>query len=187
MAKKKALERDLVFIDLETSGLDPDKHEILEIAACRQANDFSKPECWVERKTFPIHIDTAEEKALEINGYRDDIWREKAVPLKSALEDFVMLCDGEVTLIAHNPCFDWGFIRPALNKYNLRPTMDYHLIDSASMMWPFVMSGMLESVKLEKCCDFWNVSNHGAHGARRDVERTMEVYKALVYRQGQFK
>lgn len=182
--KKKAIERDLVFLDIESTGLDPDTHEIIEIAACRQANDFSKPACWVDHKTTPLHIDRADAKALEINKYSADVWREKAIPLKNALEDFVMLCEGDVTLVIQNPTFDWGFIRSALKKFNLKPSIDYHIIDVASMVWPYVMRGLIESVSLEKTCDYWDISNAGAHGARRDVERLMSVYQAIEYCEG---
>lgn len=181
---KKAIERDLVFLDIETTGLDPDTHEIIEIAACRQANDFSKPACWVEHKTFPLHINTADAKALEINKYSADVWRDVAISLKGALSDFVMLCEGDVTLVIQNPTFDWGFIRPALKKFKLTPSIDYHIMDVASMMWPYVMRGLVESPSLEKTCAFWDISNEGAHGARRDVERLMSVYQAIMYGEG---
>lgn len=180
--KKKAIERDLVFIDIETTGLDPTKHEIIELAACRQANDFSKTPCWVEHKIYPEHIHTAEDKALEVNQYRADVWQERAVPLKRALDDLVFLCgDSQVTFVMHNPCFDWGFLRPALARFNLHVSMDYHLIDTASIHWPLVMTKLLESVSLENCCNYWNVSNRGAHSARRDVERTIAIYQAMVW------
>ena len=52
----------LVFVDVETTGLDETRHEIIEIAVIRGSQTY-------HRKVQPQHIETASPRALEINGF----------------------------------------------------------------------------------------------------------------------
>jgi DNA polymerase III epsilon subunit-like protein len=68
-------EKKLAFIDLETTGMDPLKHEIIEIG-CLLAKLDDKGQ-YVELESFelkvkPEHIETAEQEALRVNGYDED-------------------------------------------------------------------------------------------------------------------
>ena len=65
---------DLVFIDTETTGLDPSIHELIEIGFVRVKQDWNgeKPtfeiiEEW-DQKIRPEHIKTADPTSLKING-----------------------------------------------------------------------------------------------------------------------
>ena len=84
---------NLAFIDTETTGLDPNKHEIIELAVviARQVPREGKgpsleiiEEC--EWKIKPQRIELAEEAALRVNGYNEVDWmfavdRKKAMVL----------------------------------------------------------------------------------------------------------
>ena len=119
--KKTALERDLVFVDLETTGFDPDTHEILEIAAIRTTPDASTVVGSFECLVLPEHIQSASPEALVINGYSEGEWAFDGVSLDLALDKFLNICFGGVTLVAHSATFDWGFLRAALTRKSLWP------------------------------------------------------------------
>lgn len=187
MTKKSAIERDLVFLDIETSGLDPKFHEILELAAVRTCPKANTIRNVVECLTLPVKIHTAEPEALRINGYDGRRWTSEAIPLSMALQGLKDLCgtpngEGGVTLVAHSATFDWGFLHKGLRKSGLDLDADNHVICTASMAWPFLMRGEVEKPKLEALCTFFGVPNDGQHTAMRDVERMMEVYRHIMYR-----
>ncbi len=71
---------DLVFIDTETTGLDPRKHELIEIAVVRVKQDWSgdKPTFTVadewSTKVRPENIQSADPASLRVNGYSASGW-----------------------------------------------------------------------------------------------------------------
>ena len=185
---------DLVFVDVETTGLNPFRHEIIEIAAKRLSPQFEPRGTLptissvgiptsIELKVFPKHIEYAESVALQINGYDKSIWDAQAVSIDRAMRAFVELCSGGlgVVIVAHNVAFDWGFISATIEREGLDlRRVDYHRICLASMLWPLAVGGFLEKIKLETACDRLGISNEGHHRAMRDVDRAIEVYRRLV-------
>ena len=166
-------DRSLVFIGIETSGLNPDRHEITEIAAFRNG-------VWFHRRVRMLAPENADPKALELNGYDAALWEEDAIhPWKATAELNGFVQPGDM-LVFHNSSFDLPFLR----KAGFASAADYHPLDTASMAWPLVVAGKLKSIKLAALCDYFGVSNEGAHGARRDVERLMEVYLRLMSYKG---
>ena len=180
MTKKTAFERDLVFVDLETSGFNPDTQDILEIAAIRTTSDAVTIGGRFERKVLPVNIQSADPQALVINRYNPEHWLKHGVSLDEALDGFLNICFGGVTLVAHSATFDWGFLRAALTRKSLLADLDYHIICTASLAWPLVMRGEVVSPKLETLCTHFGISNEGQHSAMCDVERMLEVYRQLV-------
>ncbi|MCR4306655.1 MAG: exonuclease domain-containing protein, partial [Candidatus Yonathbacteria bacterium] len=87
-------ERNLAFIDLETTGLELKKHEIIEIGCIvarqipRESSETGGAYLEIieefEIKVKPEHIETADPVGLEINGYREDDWKD-AVTLPEAM------------------------------------------------------------------------------------------------------
>jgi len=177
---KLAGERDLVFFDIETSGLDPAKHEMLELAAVRLDIGSLDEVAIFEARIFPEHIETGTPEALAVNGYSPELWGKTAFSITHALTSFVEICHDHVTLVAHNPVFDWAFVRPALAKHGLLASVDYHVIDTASLAWPIAMSGAIDRVKLAVVCDHLGIDNTGEHRALADCRRAAEAYRRMM-------
>ena len=57
---------DLCFVDVETTGLDPVRHELLELAAVRVDRHTLEPLDHVSVKVRPERLADAEPKALEV-------------------------------------------------------------------------------------------------------------------------
>lgn len=174
--------RDMLWVDTETTGTDPQEHEIIELAAVRRTVDRRE----IGRfsvKVHPKHLETAQPRALEVNGYTPEGWL-GAVHLEDALGklfDLAELGDQAPVLAGHNVGFDRAFIRAAYDSEGLvHAPLDYHAIDTASLAWPLCAAGRIDGISLAKVCTFFGISNEGEHGAMRDVERAIAVYDALV-------
>ena len=59
----------VVFLDVETTGLDPRAHEIVEIAIVALDGQVL-----LDTKVKPQNIEAASPRALEINGYNEADW-----------------------------------------------------------------------------------------------------------------
>ena len=91
---------DLIYLDAETTGLDPFVHEVWEIAWA--VNDGP-----VETLQVRHSLAGADVTALRINGYVDR-WTE---PAAGALEARLQKILKGATLVCSNPSFDESFLR----------------------------------------------------------------------------
>ena len=65
----KLSEYKLAIVDLETTGLSPRRHEIIEIGAILYSQKRDKVlKKWC-KKIMPLNIKTASKRALKINGF----------------------------------------------------------------------------------------------------------------------
>lgn len=71
-----------VFFDLETSGLDLDKHEVIQFAAAAVEIDGFGGATTMASIECKVQFDESEAsaEALEINGYSPDVWEAQALP-----------------------------------------------------------------------------------------------------------
>jgi DNA polymerase III epsilon subunit-like protein len=173
--------RDVVFVDLETSGTDPSVHEIVEIAAIRLTADLQTEKARLEKKITMRHPERAEAKALQVNGYTPQEWRH-AVPVRVACVDFAAMVDDDCIWVGHHPQFDEIFLRAAYLAEGLILPSFKTTIDTISIAWPLVLAGYLERVQLESMCTKYGISNAGAHRALADVQRTVRLYAKLLGR-----
>ena len=132
-----------IFLDTETSGLDPFYHSVLEIALI--IYDFSsKKELTSYESILQLPLPEwkkSDPESLKVNGFT---WEEtqKGKP-KNQIEDEIIdlfktyrTLRGEAVFICQNPSFDRPFFSqildtPTQEKLNL----PYHWLDLASMYW----------------------------------------------------
>ncbi len=177
--------RPLLFTDTETTGLDPNVHEMLEIAGILDDADCIRDcagkvvrgtRCY-ESKIQPRRIETAHPKALEINGYTPEKWAD-ARPLKDVLSEFIVMADHAI-LVGHNIRFDAAFISVALKEMGFEERIDYHLVDTVTLAYEHLVPLGLKSLSLGAVCEFIGVKP-GDHTAMADTEACREVYYRLV-------
>lgn len=106
----------IAFLDIETTGLDPLKHEILEVGIILRHGVPSEP-AEVIHFSLPIDLTVADEKALEINKFA-----ERRIALQGlmrepewAKEMLARRLDGAL-VVGNNVQFDLRFIEQFLGE-----------------------------------------------------------------------
>lgn len=127
---------DVIFVDTETTGLDPECHQVWEVAAIEQDG--------TEHHWFlSVNMADADPIALSIGGFHDRYpmgWNGPDLTRTNDLEFAVQF--GRLTNGAHLcgavPNFDEAFLRRLLRKTGFSPAWNYHLIDVEAMALGFI-------------------------------------------------
>lgn len=169
--------RTIAFLDIETTGLDPLKHEIMEVGIIRRSSD-PKVSDWPIHFSLPINTAAADEKALDINGYfarRNELLEIEEAPgqAKALLYDVLK----GALVVGNNVQFDLRFIEQFLGD----TPWFYCLLDLKA----FVAGrcGMREPAKTTTIADVAGVPlSKDSHTALVDARWNRDVYDALVPR-----
>lgn len=177
---------DLVFVDIETTGLNPEIHEIIEIAVVRVTQTWEEGEKPQFLSSFewsvkikPLHIENADPVALKVNGYSKNDWKE-AVSLKEALTEFSKKTEGAI-MVAHNVAFDAGFLDKNMSQEGVSNTMHYHRLDTVSMAYATLHSTPdVNRYSLMELCKYFGIENTDPHSALSDARADFELFKKLM-------
>ncbi len=178
--------RNLAFIDLETTGLNPTRQEIIEVGCVvvRQVPTIgrgAKLEIISEfdSKVKPEHLETAEPEALRINGYNDADWL-FAASLEQAMKVLVEKTEDAI-MISHNITFDWSFLQSAFAKTKLVNKMSPVRLDLMSMAFAKLYHReTVQRFNLKALSDYFGIKNERAHTAMSDIKASIEIYKKLL-------
>ena len=174
----------ITFVDLETTGLDFRKHEILEIGVIRADARTLEIVAQCEVRVCPERLENASPEALAIAGYSLADWVE-ASTLEVALCRVAPLFEGAL-VAGHNVGFDWAFLEEAFRREELPlPEVDYHRLDTASLAWPLVASGELTSLSLNSVAAYFGLERPSPHRALADARCSLEVARRLSHRMRQ--
>ena len=172
--KKSLKDKPFVILDTETTGLDPSKHEILEIC-------MFKPKCGstYKAKIKPEFLEFADPKALEVNGYNEEEWAD-AISIDEALLDISNFINEHI-VVGHNVQFDLNMLKYSINrsKYKDLVRIPYHCIDTVTLAQEHLVPMGLESVSLDSIRGFLGINKEGSHRALKDVMDTAEIFKTL--------
>lgn len=145
----------MIVVDLEASGVDPEKHSILSIGAV----DFENPsdtfsgECQMWNGA---HVDP---EALVVNGFTEEQARDKSKKSEGDLVAEFLEWIGkkdERTVAGQNPHFDTGFLRSAARRAKINFNLAYREIDLHSIVYFHMKSrGLTPPV----------INNHSALGS----------------------
>ncbi len=160
--------KNICILDIETTGLDPYSHEIIEIGALLNGKRFNV-------KVMPRHPKTAEKASIRINGYTQKKW-EKAVQLQTAMLELTEFAKGS-TLATYNVSFDWLFLhRSFALTFGTSPFI-YHRIDIMSMVYE--RTGKIMTLK-EACKEFGIREEPKVHRAINGANRAYQVMEKLI-------
>lgn len=173
-------QRPLLFLDLETTGLNPGMQEITEIGAVL----VSQPDWQViksyEAKVLPTHLETATPEALQIGHFDLKVWEKEGRPLAQALAELSEIGQGAV-LCGFNVTFDWAFLQIAFNTVGLPDPFYYHRYDLMSAAFSMLYDRKeFSKFSLSECCRYFGVTNRYAHSALSDAVATYEVFVGLM-------
>jgi DNA polymerase III subunit epsilon len=169
---------NLAFIDIETTGLNLLRHEIIEIGCVLTTPDFKVLEEF-ELKIKPEHIENADPVSLKINHYNEKDWK-GADALGKALKIFSKKVKGCI-MVGHNVAFDVSFLESAFATLGMTNTLHYHKLDTISIAWAKLHRAPdLEHFSLRELCLRFGIQNDNAHTALADARATYELYKKLL-------
>lgn len=188
----------LVFVDIETGGLDPSRHPIIQLAAVASDESMSPIEHFECKIDFDLS--QADADALSKNNYNAERWKIEAVEVQAAINRFSSFLkrhsDVEMIskktgkpyyvaqLIGHNaPTFDAIFIQN-LWRCNDRflPASYRVLCTMQRAMFYFFERPQInppKDFKLGSLCEYFKVPLTEAHDAKNDVMATLALYGAI--------
>ena len=165
----RAKER-LVWFDIETTGFNPFKNEIIELAAVdNYGNEFNELIC---------PKSSISKKITEITGITREMVKDKETieTIMSKFIEFLSVKDSGLTtyLIGHNShSFDVPFIKAKCSELNIKFPNVIHL--DTMRMAQYIMDDQW-SHNLATLCNEFNISNTNAHRALSDVYATQVLY-----------
>lgn len=175
---------DLLFLDTETTGLDPLRHEIVDIWAQRRRAGSLELVGEAGGLVLPAYPERSDEEALRINGFSPDLWESLgAEPFETVWDRVSRISQNRngLALVGSNPRFDMGFLEAALGGERFRMWRPASIIDTVDLAQPLKARGMIRSRSLEALCEHLDIHYEvPAHTARGDVLATVAVYERLM-------
>jgi DNA polymerase III epsilon subunit-like protein len=165
------------FIDLEMTGLEAQKHEIVEVGLVKVSQpDLVIIEKW-DIKVRPEHLETADLEALKISGYNEEKWKD-AVSLSEMMKILAEKTQGSI-LAGFMVMSDYSFLDSAATKTGIpldihRRILDINSFAVAKMGVPFGENGLSSFLKI------LNISFENHHTALADAIASFELYKRVI-------
>lgn len=164
-------------IDIETTGLGPEKAKIIEIGAV-------KYEDGEQREVFStlIRPQTAgiPERITELTGITDEMVKD-APGEAEAMASLLRFLKGETVLLGHNIPFDFSFLKVAAGR--LGETFEYDGIDTlviARHCHPELPSKTLSAMR-----EVYGIRTERAHRAYEDACAAAQLYFAMYEQYGE--
>lgn len=165
---------EIIVYDLETTGLDLDNDEAIQISAVKTGkngiketfNEFILPE--IEIKSSAVSVHGYDKEYIKAHGGRN---------AEEVLKDFCAFTKGCV-LIGHNSSsFDDIILERELKLYSLPHSFPYRYdtLKIAALLKP-----QTGDYKLETLCKAFDIKNVRAHDAFSDVSATEQVLKVFI-------
>lgn len=162
-----SLPKQFIVLDLETSGLDPLKHEIIEIGI------ISVDTSSTQHKTLNTLIKPTKpitKKITQITGITNEQLNLEGVSLDEALAQSLAII-GDRPIVTYNAEFDIAFLESALKAPIQNPKVC--ALKLARKAFPG-----LKSYKLSEVCRALKIPHNNAHRALGDARATLDVYLA---------
>lgn len=179
------LDKDLIIIDVETSGSNFKTSSIIQLGAV----EFSKAGEWTGRffdSYIKPYTDEWSEKAAQIHRIKKEFLLEKGKDIKDALIDFQEFIGKGANefYIAQWSCgFDTGMLQQAYSKSDLSYPFHYRSYDIASIVRFFLAFKSSKHVSsLSDCAKALNIdtSNYNHHNAAHDAMLTAVCLKKVI-------
>lgn len=180
----------LLFIDTETTGLDPIQNAVIQIAGIVEIDGVVKEEFNLLARPFPGELYSNE--ALNVTGrsieeikgfpYPADTFR----TLMGIFEKYINRYDkrDKFHMVGQNPKFDYDFLARWFVKNGNRyfyAYVQYHLIDLIVASTLFKLAGLINvpDAKLGTMSKHFGIA-HDAHDALGDIKVTRELFYKYI-------
>ena len=173
--------RNYVVIDVETTGLDADHDEIVEVAAIRYSNDEIKEAF----QTYVKPITPISEKVSKINGITNEMLENAPhfSQIAAELEDFI----GTSNLVGHNIEFDIKFLYAA--GYDMFRFKNRKYYDTLKLAHRVIKPDEVTSYKLSTLIHEYSgcFESANSHSALSDCLDTLRLFNMLLCDLGIYK
>jgi DNA polymerase III epsilon subunit-like protein len=172
-----------LFVDLETGGLYPTKHSILQIAAVITDLDFKTQGYFMSYLKPHAHLEISD-YALTVNKLNlDDLYNAPEEDLVAlALHQFAHIKGHKGRFAGYNCQFDLEFLALMWERQRDNIAVPYHVpwldIYTCAKSKLGNNSG-LPNFKLTSVADYFGINAAGAHDALQDLFMTIEIAKLL--------
>ncbi len=132
--------KDILIVDIEATGVDFNKHELIELGAVlldkktlkqkKSFQSFIKPKRWKDR----------DPEAMAVNNISWDALK-KAPSLKSVLQKFESTFGTDVIIAPYGTILDTALLRVSYRESKMAYTFDYHVYD----IWPLAYTYMAKN------------------------------------------
>jgi oligoribonuclease (3'-5' exoribonuclease) len=172
------------FMDCEFGGLDPERHDITEIAVI--LTDYRLVELGEKEWKVKARADRITPEAAAISGYDPAAWA-NAAPVRQVLTELsAMLPKGKTVVPAgQNVRMDVQFIERAYKSCALPFPFDYHVIDLATLFyaWSLVNGETVPALSLRQAATAAGLVDGAVpHRALADARLTLETFRHYVGR-----
>lgn len=187
-----------IFLDTETTGLDPLSHRLLEVAfkIVDIPSGFEKLTYQAIVKQ-PLEVwERRDPKSVEVNGFsweKVQLGKEEAIVRQEIIQIFTDLqIDRNSSIyICQNPAFDRNFFSQLIDVYTQEQNhWPYHWLDFASMYWALQIKGYREigesfpqTMSLSKNAiaqHFGLPTEPNPHSALNGVDHLLLCYRKVV-------
>lgn len=164
------MSRRTIFYDTETTGLNPERDRIIEIAAYDPTRDLTfqrliHPGCPIPPESSAVHKITDQMVANSPN-------------FGEVAREFMQFCEGDVVLIAHNnDAFDVQFLRCEFPRHQLEMP-SWQFLDS--LKWARRYRPDLPRHSLQFLREIYGIPANTAHRALDDVIVLHKVFSLLT-------
>jgi len=160
--------KGIIAIDVETTGISPEKERMIEIGALR-------PETGEIFKTLINPGRPLPERITELTGITDEMLL-GAPEEAEAIADLMGFLQDDIILLGHNISFDHSFLVQAIRRCRF-PEPQFLGIDTLKLSR--VLCPELPNKKLETMVEHFGLTNERAHRAFEDARVTVELYRCL--------
>jgi oligoribonuclease (3'-5' exoribonuclease) len=170
------------FMDCEFGGLDPEKHDITEVAVIM--TDYRLAELGQAEWKVEAHPDRISDEAAKISGYDAEAWK-GAPHLRQVLTELSALCPKGKTVVpaGQNVRMDVNFLERGYRNCGIPYPFDYHVIDLATLfyVWSLVAGEPVSALSLRQAAVTGGVTDGPvAHRAMADTRLTLDTFRHYV-------
>ncbi len=175
----------LGFLDCEFGGLDPELHDITEVAVI--VTDYRLVELASREWKVRARPDHITPEAAELSGYDAKVWEKEAVPLRQALQELSeLLPAGKLAVPAgQNVRMDVLFLERAFKSCEIPYPFDYHVIDLVTLYyaWSLVTGESVAGLSLRQAATAAGLADGVVpHRALADARLTLDTFRHYVGR-----
>lgn len=176
-------------IDVESTGLDPVRNDIIELSIYRLLDDEQKT--WLVKPLFPENIDAG---ALRVNKHKlEDLLQQTKYGKDTYLNPHNVIVEIENWLsldnidtanrciVGHNANFDKLMMENLWNKCGSSETFPFgrRYLDTMQieLMIDYANNNFAEGYSLNNLAKKYSVKNEKAHSAAADTKCTVEIFR----------